>query len=792
MRRLKVYFVGSLPNNPTAGILEVSSEVGYLEAIQRLEDSEFNNVEEIWVRNQYQFSWLHAYAEHTGLTETLDIVFSRVTARDILSERWKLSLPEWLTDEKIVEENLLDESLLKNTRNVPTALLTKTIPFPEKLLTEHFPESHAGLLLEKINEPKVADRLQSGLDSMAWSAVCNEWRTTSTGKWKNEFVDRLEKDSKRLWSDLTVWSILAGYPEELKGFALDPGTIAFLRQVPTESYKGMKLCPKGVDLALDQLSHYLNEILSGGPSTDEVDKVLGQMSGRLEQEFVFAERLLESVPNAVTAERIERVQTLFVKTATQESLAKLRSAIRPPEPKEVDETVGPREWLKWATEEYFPYRRWQIQQQSFDPVLEQTIAHFSRWYTENYATVHADPDLSAIQGISQWKDLILADDFSLILIVDNLPFFFVRAFDHAMRSAGFFLHDQKPRYVPLPSKTDVSKPMLLAGGKTNLTDYKSILKQRSQEEWNNRDTAYFGSIGDLKSTAQANYSRVAVLNYLAADDFLHKDSTKSGVTEEEQLSLLFKGLATGTFDVCRQISNTGKKVGVYVMTDHGSTRLLKEESRAVDSKLSEKLFSNQKCRSATMSPEQAETLPANLWSLGIRFECPVHSDQVHFIPSGHNTVASTRKEDGYFHGGATPEEVIAPFSLYRLVQPERPELGLRIIESAGPNGVFKWYIKRVVTLTLELQNRSRSNCVISKVEMSPEVGEVRHFEPAEVLGGKSARSTVSFYFQQAAIQVSEITISVEVRYANESEKTSISIPVDISSAMSGGLDLKKL
>jgi hypothetical protein len=420
------------------------------------------------------------------------------------------------------------------------------------------------------------------------------------------------------------------------------------------------------------------------------------------------------------------------------------------------------------------------------------VVKFSRWYTNNYAALHGDADLSAIQGLSQWKDQIRGDDFSLILLIDNLPYFFIQAFDQAMRSAGFFLHDRKARFVPLPSKTDVSKPMLLAGKPTDLTDYSQMLKLRSLEEWQTRDTNYFSSLSDLKTACKQSYPRVALLNYLSADEFLHKDSSKSGVSEEEQLGLLFKVLAVETFDICHHISLSGKQVGVYVLTDHGATRLIDKERRAVDSTLSKKLFMNEKCRSATMSAKQAETIPDNLWSLGIRFECPLHSDKVHFIPLGHNTVASTRLEESYFHGGATPEEVIVPFSVYRLSKPERSRLGIRITDSADSNGVYKWYIKRVVTLTFDLQNRSRSACMVSQVKIIPEVGEIRHFDAVEVLPESSAICKVSLYFQQTATQIAELTLTLVAMYGNEPDQISITIPVAISSAMSGGLNLKTL
>lgn len=792
MGGLKVYFVSALPDNPSDTVLDVHSDADYLAAIHSLEDSSAGIRKELWVRNRYHYSWIQAYAEHAGLTKSHNVEFKQVTARDILSERWGQSLPDWLTDEAIAEEKLLDAKSLKEGMDIPTALLAKKVPAAAKLITKEFPTSHAGTLAEKVCEPEIATSLNSGIRFKAWNAVCERWRRDATNKWQREFVDRLEKDSRRLWSDLTIWSILYKYPDELKGFALDPGALVFLRQLPTESLKEMGLCAVGTEQALDQISHHINRILNSNPDTDTADKVLSQMSGRLEQEFGFVERLFDAVPHAVTTTTLQKIESLFASSVAPESLAKLRLRIQPPEPQAIAEAASAQDWLKWSINEYIPYRSWQVQHNSFDPNLEQIVACFSRWYTDHYAALHSDPELSAIQGLSQWKDQILSDDFSLLLVVDNLPYFFIDAFDQAMRSTGFFLHERNARFVPLPSKTDVSKPMLLSGGPAELADYKRMLSDRSSNEWQKRDVDYFISLKEFRSLAHNNYPRVALLNYLAGDEFLHQNSNKSGVSEDEQLGLLYKALAAGTYNVCRKIVNSGRRVGVYVLTDHGATRLLREESQAVDSTLSKKLFTNQKCRSATMSVEEADAIPSNLWSLGIRFEHSVHSDKVHFIPLGHNTVASSRMEESYFHGGATPEEVIVPFSLYRLQKPELPELGIRIIEPADSRGIYKWYIKRVVAVTLQLQNRYRSACSVLQVRMAPEVGEIRHFDAVDVVNGKSANCRVSLYFQSAATKVSEITLIVDAKYGEEPIQSRITLPVDISSAMSGGLDLKKL
>lgn len=793
MNQLYIYYVGSLPQEPSEHVFEVKCDSDYISIIRIIEDNLADKYGEIWLRESYHYKWIQTYVEHSGLKQENDILFEHVTARNLLSQRWGMDIPQWLPDDAIIEEDILNLPIPVGINDPAIALLHPILSPLIGQIPENFPVNQAGLLAEAFNNNELSAKLQKRVFASAWKSLCETWIESTHCKWVEEFLARLNKNPRKLWSDLTIWTLLQKYPEDLQGYALDPAAIRFLRQIPEESFENISLSDEGVNLAFEQIEYYIKNLTADNPSESTINSVLSQVSGKMIQEYKLVEKLFLSVPGSISRKNIDKVSAQFSRIEIKDRLTKLEAKIRPSRPRNpLDEEMDADGWIAWMTDEYMPYRAWQIQEDVFDQEVEDVVAAFSKWYVNDYSKIHANPALSAIQGIAQWKNDIMDDDFSLLLMVDNLPYFFLSSFNDAMRDAGFYLHEQKSRFVPLPSKTDVSKPMLLSGGQDYGSDYKSILKKHTKAEWHDRETIYFKDLDNFRRADFDKFPCIAFLNYLVADEWLHTDSAKSGIDERQQLSLFFSKLSEVIFEKCQMMADSGKTVGIYSLTDHGSSRLLDEERLAAESQLCKKLFKNEKCRSASMSMKEANEIPENVWCLGIRFEDSHNPDNVHLIPLGHNTVASSQSKGSYYHGGATPEEVIVPFSIYRLIKAERPLQGIRVIEPALQSGKYKWYIKRIEPITIEVQNRSSDDCVISNVEVHPKVADIRQFDEKTLSPGSSEKIQINLYFKESALQVTEITLTTFCRYGDESISSSLNLPVNITSAMSGGLNLKNL
>ena len=238
-----------------------------------------------------------------------------------------------------------------------------------------------------------------------------------------------------------------------------------------------------------------------------------------------------------------------------------------------------------------------------------------------------------------------------------------------------------------------------------------------------------------------------------------------------------------------------EQVSVYVTTDHGACRILEEEKRSFDSKVVNKLFENEKHRFSAVDEDQMDEIPENLWELGRRFKRPFVSENVtFFLPRGHNTVRQSGKMKGYVHGGASPEEVIVPVAQYKLVKAawKKPAARFLNLDLVRETKRAKFYIQRVVTLEIEIQNPNASAVSVFRASiLSPEC-DLKGFEPA-VVRPKSANTVpVSCYFKKSALGEKNLEIEIAYEIAGERHTLPLTLESEFKSAMASGFSLRDL
>lgn len=793
MANLQLKHIGELPGTPPDRTLLVATDQDYCFLVAELRRDLASAYDAIWIRQPHHFAWLQALLEHTGLSHLRPAEFSHTTARDLLASKWQILIPDWLTNELILSEKLLDRELPPGTHeHVASALLAPYFGG----LSAAFPRAQAGVLSEKASAPTFQSALAGNpVLKAAWENTLSAWPLPDSTSWSNGFCERLRSNPKKLWADLTVWRLLAKYPPDALEFALDPAAVSFVQSVPGDVLLDMSLNVEGRALALDQIQIVLDQALSGIATRTRFEALLAAVSGELWEEFDGLESLLALDKFKPERRDVDTIARRFKSCpeVTPTALAKLELCLPPLQPAALDPAhTDATSWVKWFQEEYSPYRAWQTARKVINPAVEKTVGDFSEWYCREFVHVHADPALSAVQALSQWRPSILADSVSLILLVDNLPWFFWPLFERALADAGLHRHQTQPRFVPLPSLTSISKPAIVSGGWNAVgSDYAKMLEARSAEEWSGRTVQYFSGVDQLAAHKDFSAPTVLLLNHLAGDDALHSDAAAEGTTHSEKLALLYQSLGQAVGEFAQRASQQGRKFGLYVLTDHGASFILPPETKSVDAQLTKRLFPNEKYRSATLSAAEASGIPANLWELGFRFTNPCHSgDDVHFIPRGHNTVASLSKQV-YSHGGATPEEVIVPTGVFRLFRAHWVEPAVRFVTKLK-DGRAPFYVKRMANVEIEIQNTNPEECRLESVTMVPAVGEIRAFSPVTVAPKSSGKVTVSLYFAAHATTTPLLTFDFRFRLAQEILTRHVELPVAISSAAATGTDLTNL
>ena len=790
----EVCFVGSQKGVPPEGTLIVLTDRDYVEACKAVNDAA-NRPKGVWVTKRPHFTWFQTYCNLLDL----ECRVRELTPRVILADRWGVTIPDWLDDQRVESEKLLDldvssEGVDDFVDVVLGHFLSRSF-CSSRLDPEHVSE----VLSAVVDSECKTHSDQYPIINDCLREKCVQWEENADQLWMEEFSRSLADQPDALWHDLTLWALLGHYPDQLIEFVTGPQRVAFLRSLPVGLLSSLCLHPGAVDAAQNQIELFFTDIRGTVSSTEELKKVLGAVSRRLAIEFSFVEQILENSSYELQAKDIELVGEAFKAEVSFVKIDALDRFVPPARPSEQDagEAWGIDRWLDWSVKEYIPYRQWQIQNKHYDRKLEQTVQAFSDWYVDEYMTIHQDTGRSLVYLLSEWREHLVNDDISLILLIDCLPVAFWTLFEKAMGNIGFHRHQQEFRFVPLPSHTEVCKPLLLGSDweKTD-TKYASLLQERGLRDWPDKQVLYLPNLQKLSEVVLGGGASVLVLNFLRIDRILHSDVEADGSTHREELFRWFVRLAEAVKDLLSRWQGDKDKFGVYAVTDHGATKIVDDERATLDSQILNRLFENEKHRFAQIPEDCADEIPKNLWAFGYRFKPPFNNqDTVFFIPKGHNTVKTGSKTTGFVHGGAAPEEVIVPAAIFRPIKVSWREPAVRFVDLRmdRQSGHAIFYILRVVPIKLEVQNPNAEPIRIVRADVVSPDTNVKEFTTRQIEPESVGELSLSCYFQKSAQDQEELLLQITYELAGDEYTMDVSPTAAVfRSATTGGFNLRDL
>jgi len=786
-------FDGAVP--PDTTVVETDGE--YVRVCSTLvKVDEPGRPERVWVRRRNHFSWLKDFTEQTRIS----LSFAEKTARSILGDLWRVSVPDWVTDETVLQERLLD---LKVSSDYPSS-------FEERMLVQFFgkvfekevlnPDDLADVLppLASENAGRLLEEYPSLRRSLA--SKCASWQDKTKEQWLRKLSTMLASGSEQVWKELTCLVLLRGYPPRLLEFVVPPDRVPLLRSIPAGPLADLPLRSGGIEDAISQIDIFFKDVAKDVTSGADFQKVLVCTSGRVRQEFTHLRGILQSASFAPDQDLIRAIQERFraCPGLTEGQLRSLQQYVVPPRPsiKDSDEDWSAQDWLAWAVKEYFSYRHWQSASGRYDEEVEETVKAFTDWYTSEYVAVQHDPNLSLVNCLNAVASEPRTVGLSIVIVIDCLPSAFFPLLDGAMGDAGFSRHNLGYRFAPLPTSTEYSKPRLLKGAwDVPESDYRRLLEARSKDDWGDTSVTYLASLKDLSELKALEDSSIVVLNLITVDEMLHKDLESENLTHEEELGRLFARLA----ETLRAFLNTWKgdreHVALHFVTDHGATRILEEEKTTLDSSIVGKLFEDEKHRFARIAKSESHEVPANLWGLGYWFEDPFSAQGcVFFLPRGHNTVKSHAKTDAYTHGGATPEEVVVPCGLYKPIQAkwDRPAHRFLNLAQSEKTGRAQFYIQRIVPIEVELYNPNPAEIRVVRCSVALPENDLKGSSLPIIAGEQRASVRLDCYFKKSALGECDMELEIVYEIAGEMKTLGLVLTSEFRSAMSGGFTLRDL
>lgn len=792
-QHIQICLVGSFQEEVPGGVIVVESDLDYVKACKALRSG---GCSVIWSRTRVHFEWLKAYTELLAV----DAQYVEMTPKLLLADAWQVDIPDWLTDDDVQEQKILKIDIPAAhphdfARTALAALLG------DAFICDKLTEESLIRIVQALTAPSAPEiHNRYPLLKACLQDCCERWDKATQTPWSEMACEQLQKNPDHLRRDLTYLVLLGGYPKKLLEFKVSLQLAQALREMDRSVLRKMQPHPLAITDAIEQIDLFFRDV--GHKINTETDfvKVLNCTSGLLPREFDLLREILSSGIFQASKNIVKKMQEHFApgRAVSKVKLELLNNLVVPLRPKTSQDTVnwGWSEWMSWILDEYLPYRRWQQSSGTFDPEVETIVGRFSDWYVSSYESIHADHQRSIVHVFSALREQIQQDEVSLVFIVDCLPLAFLPQLSTAFISAGFHQHDLRSVCALLPSVTDVCKLRLITGEwETTSAPYEKAFKRRGEQSWPNKSVKYFGAdLNALRDSGPFQEPSVLMLNYLSGDETLHSDVVAAGSTYEEELHRIYSRLANAAKEVFERSGINADTFGVYIVTDHGATKILPEETDNIDSVVVRKLFPDEKHRSAKIDDSDVDSIPSNLWEFGYRFKQPfVESKETYFIPRGHNTIrAGTPK--GYVHGGAAPEEVVVPVVTWRPVSvPWKPPAS-RFLELNVDPGTKKatFYVRRMSKLRLELQNPNTKPIEIGQISVFEPAADVRDALHGVVPPGKTLVVEFECSFDRAALTADELAVRINYSIEGSQQVADCRTAAIFKSAMTGGFNLRDL
>lgn len=752
-----IYDPIDLAQHPDGKIRKISE---YPQLIQRcLNCLSGGENQTIFLANSVILQWLKnmasRYPQGTFIFETID-------ARRALAQRWGVDIPEYITNEDIVQTGLLSSDL----RPQPGFSFEDTLLshyYAPLLTSKTFPLTKLPSLLETVDLQQWKANLGIPLLARTLHSRLEEWKSKARSSEQRQLVGLFAADPYGLKLQLMQFRVLRSYPtigEAVLGEAFD------LFRTLKLQLDDLNVEESEIPETILQVTYYLNN--QQPQNSDELFTLLDRTSGLLTVEFETIEKHLRDHPGWITPELIDQIEEKFSGQSRRLAwkIATLRGMIRPPKPETPDLNWDVDTMLSWATESYLPYQSWCNRQEQFDPDLYSIGDRFSEWLMKSWDNIHANSKRMVFNILpNKAVDLKRAGVVNLVLVIDNLGWAFSEMLRDLFQERGYFLAGAEPYLAMLPSETEISKKCLLAGavGYQAIDDktYKGMLEKGWVPYFKDNAFRYISDIGSLSAIETIDAASY-VVNYLAIDKALHKSADEIGMPHRDHIYHLLGKLVENTISFIEK-HDLQENIRIHVVSDHGSTRIPANVQNDLDQAFFKTNgFEARSHRYVIVSSERFAGLADNL-----KLDC-------FFLPANdflnpENVLCARRgnrflptDKDFYVHGGLLPEEIIVPYMVF-----EPAILSTQDLTVLLKKNEFRY---RMETVELEIGNPNDS--VVEQIHVSLLNGNVES-EPVRIAllnGKKNMAIQIKARFKVTSIPEEQNSLHIRVRFNAHGEQ----------------------
>lgn len=647
--------------------------------------------------------WLGRMAEKYG---NKIISVEKVTFRSVLSSRWSVEIPEWVSDPEIRDAGILDLRVQPSPGQSFEQLLLATFfsPFLQ------YPKMAIPLLGEfarSYNVDQWNASLAQPLLAEVFRRKISEWTSSTKNEGERVLIDWLKESPELLISQLALYKLLAKYPPELG------------RRVMGDAFQQIALLSIPINVlpnATMQNEVYLDEIrthlenLSKVSVPDSLKMLLSQVSGCSEIEFDYVMRGIIAA-DRITHSEIEQVRAIFSPIAdhplVEYRLADLDKLITRTAPSEPSSDWNEEQWITWAENEYFPYRFWLEEREEYEERLDALSAAYGDWLFSHYPQLRHTSELMAYRRLNELRQLMTECDLALIVVIDNLSARHYPDFVKQMSAQRFFAEASSYCFTSLPTCTEISKRVLLLGDARS----QGPLGKLTELKWGraiNRKVRYLANIDALRKVHDRE-ADVFFLNYLPIDILLHQDDRQTGIPHSHQVRLYFSTLARDIRAFAERLG-VERSLKVIVVSDHGSMKVPPNAPNPIEVDFFNQLDTPRHHRFLALADGEFSDLPSRVQHQFYMLDREQFELPSHFIAARRFYHFRSIQHGMYVHGGITPEETIVPIAVFSpvVISPKHLSLSLANID---------FYIMKKGQIDLEVSNTNSYACTSVRIEL---------------------------------------------------------------------------
>lgn len=315
-----------------------------------------------------------------------------------------------------------------------------------------------------------------------------------------------------------------------------------------------------------------------------------------------------------------------------------------------------KEWKRWITQEYFPYKEYLFQNKKNFPIqYEKYILKFSDYYYSNYTSIKHSLDF--INNIFHRIDKnIKGEEISIALVIDNFNFSLKNILCSYFKEQEINIYEEDFYFTTLPSETLFGKQALLSLSSLNFNKNWNVgtLKEL-KKKFNKKNVVYINQIAKLKEINFVD-NTLYIVNYLRIDEILHTDNLKYVGDILDNIKLELKGIT----ELIKFLLEIDKKIGVYIMTDHGSIKVPASSKKISNQIINDfgknwgeiigKLEYREIIQNRSILEKYGYILEKSLFFL----------DEDYYIAKP-GVYFKDINEEKYLHGGISPDEICIPF-----------------------------------------------------------------------------------------------------------------------------------